>query len=72
MGDKVRWTVGGRTQVFEVRGVRRYRRAAGVPGELFRTDGPRLLHLITCANRVRRGGGFHYTDNLVVTAKRLR
>ena len=53
-----------------MRSVRRYSRRTGLPADLFRTDGPRVLHLVTCARRVRRGGGFHYTDNLVVTAVR--
>ena len=69
VGDRVRWTVGGSAHTFEVSGVRRYARARGLPADLFRTDGPRTLHLVTCTRRVRRGGGFHYTDNLVVTAR---
>lgn len=71
VGDRVRWTMGGRTDLYEVRSVRRYSRAGGLPNHLFRTDGSRLLHLVTCASRVRRASGFHYTDNLVVTAARL-
>ena len=70
VGDRVRWTSAGRTETFEVRRLHRYPRRAGLPADLFRTDGPRVLHLVTCARRVRLGGGFHYTDNLVVTAVR--
>jgi hypothetical protein len=43
-----------------------------VPGTVFRTDGPHLLHLVTCTNRRSTGGGgFHYADNLVVTAREV-
>ena len=69
VGDRVRWTSAGRTETFEVRRVHRYPRRTGLPADLFRTDGARVLHLVTCARRVRRGGRFHYTDNLVVTAR---
>ncbi len=71
VGDRVQWTADGRTHTFEVTGVRRHPRATGLPADLFRTDGRRTLHLITCARRVRRGGGFHYADNLVVTARAM-
>ncbi|MCD4527129.1 class F sortase [Nocardioides sp. cx-173] len=71
VGDVVRWTEpGGEVRRFVVRSVRRYDRRRGVPGQVFRVDGPHLLHLVTCANRRDLGGGaFHYADNLVVTAQ---
>jgi hypothetical protein len=73
VGDLVRWTEpGGRVHRFVVRSVRRYARRGGVPGTVFRTDGPHLLHLVTCTNRRSTGGGaFHYADNLVVTAREV-
>ncbi|MFA6576734.1 MAG: class F sortase, partial [Nocardioides sp.] len=73
VGDVVRWTTpDGEAHRFVVRRVARYPRSRGVPGHLFRTDGPHLLHLVTCTNRRRTsGGGFHYADNLVVTAEEV-
>ncbi|MCW2851750.1 MAG: Sortase family protein [Nocardioides sp.] len=73
VGDVVRWTEpGGRVHRFVVRGIRRYDRRRGVPGTVFRTDGPHVLHLVTCTNRRSTGGGgFHYADNLVVTAQEV-
>ncbi len=47
-------------------------RSRGLPAHLFRTDGPHLLHLVTCTNRRNlSGGGFHYADNLVVSAEEV-
>lgn len=73
VGDVVRWTdPAGESHRFVVRRVERYPRSRGVPGHLFRTDGPHLLHLVTCTNRrSTSGGGFHYADNLVVTAQEV-
>lgn len=71
-GDVVRWTSGGRTERFEVRAVHRYPRTRGVPAELFRTNGQRVLHLITCTTARRMPNGrIHNLDNLVVTAVRV-
>lgn len=69
-GDTVSWTgAGGETQRFVVRRVQRFARSSGVPARLFRTTGPHVLHVVTCSNRqASSGGGFHYADNLVVTA----
>ncbi len=65
-GDVVRWG----SERFEVTGVRRYPRRSGLPAELFRTDGRRVLHLVTCAGLRRgRSGRTYYADNLVVTAR---
>lgn len=69
-GDTVRWTdAAGETQRFVVRRVQRFPRSTGVPARLFRTTGPHVLHVVTCTNRQVSGGGFHYADNLVVTAR---
>ena len=73
VGDVIRWTEpDGRVHRFVVRSVRRYARRGGLPGQVFRTDGPHLLQLVTCTNRRDLGGGgFHYADNLVVTAEEV-
>ncbi|WP_232676241.1 class F sortase [Nocardioides sp. R-C-SC26] len=68
-GDVVRWRADdGTMRLFDVVSVRRFPRAHGLPASLFRTDGRRLVHLITCADRTVSGGRVHYRDNLVVTA----
>ncbi|MET3962542.1 hypothetical protein ABIE44_002476 [Marmoricola sp. OAE513] len=70
-GAVITWAPpGGRRYRFEVVDLHTYPRATGVPAELFRVDGRHVLHLVTCARRVSTaGGGFHYTANLVVTAR---
>jgi hypothetical protein len=70
-GDTVRWTdASGDSHRFVVRRVQRFDRRAGVPARLFRTTGAHVLHLVTCTNRQpTSSGGFHYADNLVVTAE---
>lgn len=70
-GDRVTWRdADGVMHRFVVRRVQRFARSQGVPARLFRTNGPHLLHLVTCVNRTATpGGGFHYADNLVVTAE---
>ncbi|MGA8258109.1 MAG: class F sortase, partial [Nocardioides sp.] len=70
-GDVVHWRSGPAVTRYVVKSVRRYPRSKGVPAELFRTDGPHTLHLVTCARKVVRGDRFHYRDNLVVTAVRV-
>jgi hypothetical protein len=67
----VRWSSAGRTERYEVRAVRRFARTRGLPADLFRTDGPRVLHLVTCSGLRRTADGrAYYVDNLVVTAVR--
>lgn len=57
---------------FRVISVQRHRRDRPLPAEVFRTDGPHVLRLITCTDPVRRpGGGRHYRANLIVTAVAL-
>ncbi|WP_341927909.1 class F sortase [Nocardioides psychrotolerans] len=69
VGDVVSWTAtDGTAHRFVVRRLQRFARTRGLPAELFRTDGPHVLHLVTCTSRRRTSGGFHYADNLVVTA----
>ena len=69
-GDAVRWTdVAGATHRFVVRRVQRFPRSTGVPARLLRTTGPHVLHIVTCDDRRRTSTGFHYVDNLVVTAE---
>ncbi len=68
-GDVVRWReADGQVHRYVVRTVQRFPRRQGVPARLLRTTGPRLLHLVTCTDRRRGDGRFHYADNLVVTA----
>ncbi len=70
-GDVVRWSLGARAASYTVTAVRRVPRSRGLPASLFRTDGPAVVHLVTCAGLVRdRQGRARYVDNLVVTAVR--
>lgn len=73
-GAVITWTgVRGDLHRFVVTRIARYPRAHGVPARLFGVLGPHVLHLVTCSDRVRTaGGGFHYTSNLVVTAREVR
>lgn len=69
-GALIVWTHGGEARHFVVTGLARYPRSRGVPASVFRTDGSHVVNLVTCTDRVTtRGGGFHYTSNLVVTAR---
>ncbi|MGO4255053.1 class F sortase [Marmoricola sp. RAF53] len=70
-GQQVVWVdAAGVAHRFTVTGVARYPRSRPLPVDVFRTDGPHLLRLITCTSRITLpGGGFHYADNLVVTAQ---
>ncbi|WP_148615538.1 class F sortase [Nocardioides rubriscoriae] len=71
-GDEVRWSSEHGTERYEVRAVRRFARSRGLPAEVFRTDGPRVLHLVTCSGLRRTADGrIYYVDNLVVTAVRV-
>ncbi|MCX6396488.1 MAG: class F sortase [Propionibacteriales bacterium] len=72
-GTVITWSgVRGDRHRFVVTAIHRYPRNRGVPARLFRVTGPHLLHLVTCAHRVSTaGGGFHYTANLVVTAREV-
>ncbi|MCW2813910.1 MAG: Sortase family protein [Nocardioides sp.] len=72
-GDVVRWTDDGATERYQVRAVRRFARTRGLPADLFRTDGRRTIHLVTCSG-FRRGpdGEAYFVDNLVVTAVLVR
>lgn len=74
VGAVISWTGSrGDRHRFVVTAIRRYLRARGVPADLFRVLGPHVLHLVTCADKVRTGGGgFHYTSNLVVSAREVR
>ena len=66
----MRWTTaGGETHRFVVRRTQRFPRSIGVPSRLLRTTGPHVLRLVTCTDRRRTSTGFHYVDNLVVTAE---
>lgn len=69
-GDIITITKGGQTFRFEVTGLRSYSRNQQLPSNLFTTAGPHVLHLITCTGRASTASGrFHYTKNLVVTAR---
>ncbi len=72
-GMTATWTdARGSVHRFVVGAVRKYSRAEALPAAIFRTDGPHVLRLITCTDRVRLADGtFHYANNLVVTAKAL-
>lgn len=71
-GAVVRWTgADGDTQRFVVRRIQRFPRTQGVPARLLRTTGPHVVHLITCSTKQRTSTGFHYADNLVVTAEAI-
>ncbi|MBO9523019.1 MAG: class F sortase [Nocardioidaceae bacterium] len=73
-GARVEWRdADGRSRWFRVTAVAAYPRSTGLPASVFRTDGPHLLRLVTCTRRIDlRNGGFHYADNLVVTAREER
>lgn len=68
-GDTVRWAEDGETHRFVVRRIQRFPRTTGVPARLLKTTGPHVLHLVTCTDRRATSTGFHYVNNLVVTAK---
>lgn len=60
-------TASGRTDRFVVKARRTYRKAEGLPAEVFRADGPPRLVLITCGGPFDRTAR-SYLDNIVVFA----
>ncbi|GAC1382769.1 MAG: hypothetical protein NVSMB48_14370 [Marmoricola sp.] len=71
VGDVIAWQSGTTTARFIVVRIGRYPRTAGLPTSLFRVDGPHVLRLVTCTDRKSGILGFHYADNLVVSAQQL-
>ena len=68
VGDVITWRAGDHAIAFHVVAIQHFPRAAGLPTSLFEVTGPHMLRLVTCAHRVVSRSGFHYTDNLVVSA----
>lgn len=71
IGDVVVWSARGIPARFRVVSIGRYPRAAGLPAALFRVDGPHMLLVVTCTDRRSGVLGFHYADNLVVSAQQI-
>lgn len=71
VGDVIAWRSGSTVVRFAVVSIARYPRAEGLPTSLFRVDGPHVLRLVTCTDRTSGVFGFHYADNLVVSAREL-
>lgn len=71
VGAHVTWIErSGMTHRFVVIRLERHSRSRQLPGRLFRTDGARVLRLVTCTGRkTGPGGRLSYTENLVVTAE---
>lgn len=61
-------TASGQVQRYRVTEVSTFSRAKKLPGKYFATSGAHKLVLVSCAGRQVRGGKFHYTRNVVVTA----
>ena len=60
---------GGKKLRYRVTAVERFSRKAKLPDRFFSTTGEHKLVLISCADKVTTsGGGFHYRQNVVVTA----
>jgi hypothetical protein len=57
----------GETHPYAVASRTSYRKTTGLPAELFRTDGPPRLALITCGGTFDERTG-NYADNVVVVA----
>lgn len=55
-------------QRFRVTAIRTFSRNRALPASLFDTTAAHRLALVTCTDKVVRGGFFHYTRNLVVIA----
>lgn len=69
LGTVIVWTdPRGRRHRFRTVRVALYPRDRGLPAALFAADGQHRLVLVTCAERVSTGAGFHYRSNLVVSA----
>jgi len=72
-GNRVRVHRGGETFTYRVFAKDRYSRSRALPHRAFATTGRHKIALISCTDRVRTsGGGFHYTDNIVVLARAVR
>lgn len=71
VGDVITWQSGVTAARFVVVNIARYPRETGLPTSLFRVDGAHLLRLVTCTDRTTGVLGFHYADNLVVSARAL-
>jgi sortase (surface protein transpeptidase) len=71
LGDVVQVTdATGATHAYAVASRTSYRKTTGLPRELFRTDGPPQLALITCGGAFDGRSG-NYADNVVVVATPL-
>ncbi len=70
-GMTVVWTdEKGAAHRFVVADVRKLPRGQALPRAVFRNDGPHVLRLVTCTDRVQRAeGSYFYANNLVVTAR---
>lgn len=69
VGARVSVTRGGVTREFQVESVTRNRRDA-LPSRLYDTEQPHRLYIVSCTERVdQAGGGFRYTQNVVITAR---
>lgn len=67
-GDEVRLTDGERTRhAYTVTGRRVFRKASGLPADLFAADGPHRLVIITCGGPFNRATR-QYRDNIIVFA----
>jgi len=59
----------GKPLRYRITSVQQFSRTKKLPARFFSTTGAHQLVLISCADRVRTsGGGFHYRNNVVVTA----
>lgn len=67
-GDTVNVVAADKTYSYRVVDVEQFHKEA-LPPKLFNQSQPHRLYVVSCANRVRLGAtGFHYTDNVVVSA----
>ncbi|MBU2698110.1 VaFE repeat-containing surface-anchored protein [Pimelobacter sp. 30-1] len=68
-GKVVTVVQGGKTLRYRVTGIERFSRTKKLPARFFSTTGEHRLVLISCTGRTTTpGGGFHYRQNVVVTA----
>ncbi|GAA1097995.1 hypothetical protein GCM10009668_14180 [Nocardioides dubius] len=66
---------GGKTYRYKVTSTAKFSRdkGRGIPKRYFKTTGEHRLVLVTCTDKVTyKNGRFHYTNNLVVTAKLIK